>query len=134
MFCLVKKDVSGYRLVPYQNIFPRPTPWLVAWKAFFGYLGRRQTYHFVYFSPQFNDLSQYAIDAEEGTIVLRDRDGEEVFHASSFPMTWQLWALYVVESWLCGPLLKFWHWRWAEEKIDRLARKKTERIEPEDED
>lgn len=131
MFCLIKKDVKGYRLIPYQHIFPRPTPWLVAWKAFLSYLGRRPTYRFAYFPPQYN-LKHYAIDAEDDTIVLRDRQGEEVLHVASCRMTWQLWALYAVESWLCGPMLRFWQWHWAEEKIDCIARRKTERIDEDD--
>lgn len=132
MFCITKKmKQRQYKLLINQDIFPRPTPWLVAWKAFGSWLLRRPAYRFVYFPPQI-DLQQYAVDAEDDTIVLRDRFGEEVQHAASCRMTWQLWALYIVESWLCGPMLRFWKWRWAEEKVQHMARRKTERIEPDD--
>lgn len=155
MFCLVKlvkKDVTEYKLEIHETIFPRPTPWKVAWKASLAFLLGRRTYCFVYIPPKYADLDRYDIAIEDDELVLR-KDGEELHHAVVCGMAWQIWALYCVESIVYGPLLRFWEWRWAagsgtltrrelQVKLEELARRvdraerkrrKTRRIEQNDE-
>lgn len=100
-----------FTLICDTKIFPRPTPWIVAWQAAWAYINGMQSYRFVYLPAEYTFLTSDDVAMDGGTFMLRQQ-GRVVLHTVTEAMTWQIWLLYLLESWLYGPLLKFWKWRW----------------------
>jgi hypothetical protein len=136
MFIIIKYHV-GDVLHSNQTIFPRPTPWVVAWHAFWEYLNRRDTYRFTYIPAKYAHLLRYDIFVEDEEILLRE-DGRDLIHVPVLPMTLLTWIFYVIESWASGLLFMVWNHRLfagstkltRSELLDKLARveKELERL------
>lgn len=99
-------------LLRYHEIFPRPTPWFVAWQAAWAYISGKQTYRFVYLPAGCRFFTSDDVTLDGETFLLRQQ-GRVVLQTVTETMNWQRWLLYLLESWLFGLLLRFWHWRWT---------------------
>ena len=125
MLTICKHIRQADELVLHWSIFPRPTPWLVAWKA----LLQPKIYRFVYIH-KVNDRLNYF--SNRGFLTITDENGETVQKTKMLPMSFGLWIEYILQSYLYGYLLFFWRWSWAERKLEERERHRTSRIEQED--
>ena len=144
MFTILKRTVDSV-LAPHQDIFPRPTPWRIAFVSWFDFLIRCNTYQFVYIPRRLNGLDAYDVILESNHVYIKQ--GEDVVYTTPVhEMTWQIWWTYVFESWAFGLFFSFWNWRWEsgklthrelQSRVERLERKiqeKTRRIEQDDDE
>jgi hypothetical protein len=126
-------------LVLGQSIFARPTPWMVAWKAFGQFLRPPCMYRFAYVRPAMMSLAYNYISDGEFLSITGD-DGQILRKTEILPMSWGLWWEYVVQSYLYGFFWRFWNWRLhsqdhVQEKLDGLLsqfEQRTKRITQED--
>jgi len=116
-----------------MTIFPRPTPWLVCYQAFWEFLRGRETYQFVNIPAKHLHLLRYDVFVEGEEIILREQ-GRDVLHCPVLPMTMLTWVFYVIESWATGLLFAVWDHRLfagSQKLTRRELRDKLERMERE---
>jgi hypothetical protein len=143
MFVIAKTSTQLMRaLVPGQTIFLRPTPWKVAWQAWFDYLRSAGRFCFVYLPHEFsNPAFDYRLERAKDLAVFQD--GKEIARLPLLPLTFVHWLFYVIESYAYGFMARFWLWTWdsprpsraeLETKIEQLERRLSELVGQQDED
>lgn len=151
MFVIMRKTSYCEDLQIGESLFPRPTPWFVAWDSFLRFLTFHSTYQFAFVPPDMEDLFAYQVTAEGNHLIIRDTQGN-TRKSPILSMTWGLWWEYAAESFIYGLFFRFWNWRWRryhsltkdemqakinalESRLARLTPRRSELLEEqEDED
>ncbi len=114
MYIYVKPQKHDGPMYSGQTIFPRPTPWRVAWEASFLRLLGKHTYKMVFIDRKYAEkLHTYDIVQQDNHIVLYDGK-DEIVTFGVYDITWAMAIEYNVQSFLYGFMFRFWEWRWSE--------------------
>ena len=73
----------------------------------------------------------YTVRIEHKELTLGQADAE-CYRTPTQAMNWELWWLYVFESFAFGPFFKFWNWK-LRARVEEQIRKRTRRIEEDEE-
>jgi hypothetical protein len=133
MFHIMYHKNNDDKLIPNESIFPRPTPWIVAWQAFADYLRGRDTFCFVEVPTRYAHLLRYDLYVEGEEVLLREQ-GRDVIHLPVLPMAFLTWVFYAIESYAHGLLFQVWNHRLfagtqkltRQELMDKLDRLQAE--------